>query len=199
MGLLGHMVALFLLFKRNFHSGCTDFHSHQQCRKVPFSANPLQHLLFADFMMMWAVVLICITVLINDDEHLFMCFLAICMSSFHFYALEKEMATHSSVLAWRVPGTGELGGLLSMGSDRVGHDWSDLAAAAAACHLWRNVYLDLLFLTGFFFVVIELHTLELILSLYTLEINFLLVTSFANIFSHSVGCLFILCMLPLSV
>ena len=55
------------------------------------------------------------------------------------------------------------------------------------------------FLTGFFVVVIELHTLELILSLYTLEINFLLVTSFANIFSHSVGCLFILCMLPLAL
>ena len=42
------------------------------------------------------------------------------------------MATHSSVLAWRIPGTGEPGGLLSMGSHRVGHDWSDLAAAAAA-------------------------------------------------------------------
>ena len=41
---------------------------------------------------------------------------------FHFHALEKEMATHSSVLAWRVPGTGEPGGLLSMGSHRVGHD-----------------------------------------------------------------------------
>ena len=51
---------------------------------------------------------------------------------FHFHALEKEMATHSSVLAWRIPGTGEAGGLLSMGSHRVGHDWSDLAAAAAA-------------------------------------------------------------------
>ena len=50
--------------------------------------------------------------------------------TFHFYALEKEMATHSSVLAWRIPGTGEPGGLLSMGSHRVGHDWSDLAAAA---------------------------------------------------------------------
>jgi len=47
---------------------------------------------------------------------------------FHFHALEKEMATHSSVLAWRIPGTGEPGGLLSMGSHRVGHDWSDLAA-----------------------------------------------------------------------
>ena len=43
---------------------------------------------------------------------------------------ESEMATHSSVLAWRIPGTGERGGLLSMGSHRVGHDWSDLAAAA---------------------------------------------------------------------
>ena len=51
---------------------------------------------------------------------------------FHFNALEKEMATHSSVLAWRIPGTGEPGGLPSMGLHRVGHDWSDLVAAAAA-------------------------------------------------------------------
>ena len=43
--------------------------------------------------------------------------------------MEKEMATHSSVLAWRIPGTGDPGGLPSMGSHRVGHDWSDLAAA----------------------------------------------------------------------
>ena len=49
---------------------------------------------------------------------------------FHFHALEKEMATHSSVLAWRIPGTEEPGGLPSMGSHRAGHDWSDLAAAA---------------------------------------------------------------------
>ena len=42
--------------------------------------------------------------------------------TFHFHALEEEMATHSSVLAWRIPGTGEPGGLLSMGSHRVGHD-----------------------------------------------------------------------------
>ena len=47
--------------------------------------------------------------------------------TFHFHSLEKEMATHSSVLAWRIPGTGEPGGLLSMGSHRVGHDWNDLA------------------------------------------------------------------------
>ena len=52
--------------------------------------------------------------------------------TFHFHALEKEMATHSSVLAWRIPGTGEPGGLPSMGSHRVGHYWSDLTAAAAA-------------------------------------------------------------------
>ena len=49
--------------------------------------------------------------------------------SLPFDVLEKEMATDSSVLAWRIPGTGEPGGLLSMGSHRVGHDWSDLAAA----------------------------------------------------------------------
>ena len=64
---------------------------------------------------------------------------------FHFPTLEKEIATHSSVLAWRIPGTEEPGGLLSMESHRVGHDWSDLAAAAAADtqlmtaaqHKWR--------------------------------------------------------------
>ena len=50
--------------------------------------------------------------------------------TFHFHALEKEMATHSSVLAWRIPGMGEPGGLLSMGSHRVGHNWSNLAVAA---------------------------------------------------------------------
>ena len=57
--------------------------------------------------------------------------------TFCFHTLEKEMATHSSVLAWRIPGTGEPGGLQSMGSHRVGHNWSDLAAAAAAaCIQW---------------------------------------------------------------
>ena len=49
--------------------------------------------------------------------------------TFRFHELEKKMATHSSVLAWRIPGTGEPGGLPSTGSHRVGHDWSDLAAA----------------------------------------------------------------------
>ena len=54
------------------------------------------------------------------------------MFTYHFHALEKEMATHSSVLAWRIPGTGKPGGLLPMGLHRVGHGWSDLAVAAAA-------------------------------------------------------------------
>ena len=52
--------------------------------------------------------------------------------NFHFHALEKEMAIHSNVLSQRIPRTGEPGGLPSMGSHRVGPDWSDLAAAAAA-------------------------------------------------------------------
>ena len=66
--------------------------------------------------------------------------------TFHFHALEKEMATHSSVLAWRVPGTGEPHGLPSMGSHRVGHDWSDLAAAAARAIYEVVVGLIVLFL-----------------------------------------------------
>ena len=51
--------------------------------------------------------------------------------TFHFHTLEKEMATNSSVLAWRIPGMGEPSGLPSTGSHRIRHDWSDLAAAAA--------------------------------------------------------------------
>ena len=68
---------------------------------------------------------------------------------FHFslHALEKEMATHSSVLAWRIPETAEPGGLLSLGSRRVGHDWSNLATAAAAAArgmLWNTLLLRIL-------------------------------------------------------
>ena len=64
--------------------------------------------------------------------------------TFHFHALEKEVATHSSVLAWRIPGTGEPGGLPSMGSHRVRHNWSGVAVAVAfhdtSC-LWNRIAL----------------------------------------------------------
>ena len=66
--------------------------------------------------------------------------------AFHFHALEKEMATHSSVLALRIPGPAEPGGLPCLGSHRVGLNWSDLAAAAASTYLRLLIFLPAIFI-----------------------------------------------------
>ena len=112
--------------------------------------------------------------------------------TFHFHALEKEMATHSSVLAWSILGTGKPGGLPSMGSHRVGHNWSDLTAAAAAISFpnhCTNLHFNSIVLCFRCFATLPLGLL----------CNFLLINKVAYIFTFLLFSPLLFCKVPVQI
>ena len=132
------------------HSGCINLHSHQQCRRIPFSPLIVCRFLFI------IVILASVRWYLIAVLSMYVCS-HLSLSSPLLKDLSINYILYSflwngnllSVLAWRIPGAGEPGGLLSMGSHRVRHDWGDLAAAA------------FIFRAQFFFFSQQLKTIQL--------------------------------------